>query len=95
MMWLIINVLFSVAIMIEILYLFTCGQQYMKMSVLRARRHYITEKMCYAGIGSVAALIAVLCKKPEPETVLMTIMVSALIYLKCLTVFNYRKRNIV
>jgi hypothetical protein len=91
-MWQIANILFNLTIIIEVVYLFTCGQRYMKMSVLRARRKYFIEKVLYALIGSSCSAVILYSKTPEPATVIMNGMFTLLLYRKCVSVKVFRKR---
>src|SRR5690606_27090924 len=92
-MWQTINALLNLAIFIEVLFLFTCGQPYMRMSILRSRRHYYLEKAIYACIGCVSTIIIIVSKNPEPIMVFMSAMMSIILGLKCLSAASYNKRN--
>lgn len=88
----ILNLLFNAAIFIEIMYIYTCGQDYVKIAVKRARRSFWIDKIIFMTIGLVA--ISSLIEKQEyayTQTA-MNFMVSVFFFRKCQSIYTYVKR---
>lgn len=77
--------------------MFTCGQRYMKLASMRARRSPYIEKYIYILIGAAAIYNAFLNSRPHFGAAVITVGLAILFYLKCYsaekTNMTQRKRD--
>lgn len=87
----IINALFNVAIFIEIMYIYTCGQDYVKIVVRKARRSFWIDKIIFSVIGLIA-ISSLLDHQHIPITqMLMNGMIAVFFFRKCQSIYDYIK----
>lgn len=83
-----VGILLDLGIFIEVLYLFTCGNKYMRVSINRANRHFKFEKLMYALLGVVSICAAVAKNDVSIWELLVSLFVFIIILLKCITIYK-------
>lgn len=78
-------------IFLEVLYLFTCGQRYMRLSVRRAKRNWFWERAVYVAIGCIAISSVIDTTTPDITTTLLLLLFAAMLLLKCISVYHHYK----
>lgn len=82
---------FNLILVFEIMYLFTCGQEYLKANVRRARRLFWVDRIIYVGIGIVSILVAYNTENPTWSDVFKAALIASYFGRKCLSVYRYRQ----
>jgi len=88
-MWQIINIGLNVLIVLEVLYLFTSGQWYMKLAVQRNRRNFSLERWTYLIISLCAGASILYSLSAEPMECFLKLAVAFLFFRKCLTAYQH------
>lgn len=87
----IINALFNVAIFIEIMYIYTCGQDYVKILVRKARRSFWIDKLIFSVIGLIAISSLLDNHNISVTQMMMNGMVAVFFFRKCQSIYSYIK----
>jgi len=85
-----INIAIGLLIVAEILYMFTCGQDYVRANIKRARRIFWIDRMIFMLIGVLALVSSFVVKNPDELTVAFNLSIAMYFGRKCLSVYKYR-----
>ena len=85
------NALISIAIIGEIMYMFTCGQDYIKANIKRARRLFWIDRFVFICIGITAITSALFDEYPSISNIMFKAFVASYLGRKCLSVYKYRQ----
>lgn len=92
-MWQTINIIANLVIFLEVLYLFTCGQAYMKMQVKRQMRFFNTDRLIYLAIGCLSVVNVFLKGTPHRSVVLLCVAIALLFSRKCYSAYVVHRRG--
>ncbi len=85
MMWQVINIVTNAVLFVEVLYLFSCGQRYMKAQTLRSRRNFHSERWIYLFIGIFSLVNVFLTYEQARSETLLTAAFALLLFRKCVS----------
>ena len=92
-MWTIINLLGNLAIAIQVVFLFTCGQDYMRMQIRRGKRNFEVTRLTYLAIAIASVCCALLYSNvPQPTEVLANWAVALLFATKSYSAWKFYAR---
>lgn len=89
----IINLIIVTTILLSVMYLFTCGQSYMKMSVNRARRSYFIERLSYVALGVFSVAEMLYRRECSNFSLLLDLSICLHLLLKCHSVYKHIKHK--
>lgn len=78
-MWTIINAAANLAITFQIVYLYTCGQQLMRILALRKRVNFNAERIILVVLSCLSFSNAILGTRPDTTEILLNVSVASYI----------------
>lgn len=88
----VISLILNVVLFFQVLYLFTCGQRYMKMASVRNQRKFKNERFAYVMIAIVSIINALFVVVPGITEVMLNAAFAWLLWRKCVSATIYYNR---
>lgn len=92
-MWTIINLVANLSTTFQVVFLFSCGQDYMRTASKRGGRSFEITRLCYTFIAITSICCALLYTKvPQPTEVVANFAVALLLSTKSYSAWKYHVR---
>ncbi len=93
-MWTLINFLANFTIAVQVVYLFSCGQDYMRLTSRRGERSFKITRFASAVVAVCAICCALLYSRPPQVTEICgNLAVMMLFMTKCYSAYRYHVRS--